>query len=264
MPLAEETERRLTEEVERLSRQASRPHFAGVLELLDWLAEPNDYLPATNDIHREESPLPIATDTITINTPGMYTGRWVAEALALHLKDFDQAPQFSVLRPGAAGYAQALGRTFSFFRAHHSGRYTDRSLMTLVRANDQFRYREETGVIEGDIPEPLSLPTILAAELPFSYDEETECKQGGTLGMLVVWEAQGGRAMLAVNRSHRRKGIGRCLVELANYLIGNHIYLWVGRENVVGQHFLLSCGLFPTAINGSGAIRYGRANEGDD
>lgn len=142
-------------------------------------------------------------------------------------------------------YAIHLRRAFEFFRGCSDGRYTSSSLMRLHDAVDD----ADNG------------PIIATAGMPLGYDEETEVKTGGTLGMLVADPE--GRTMLAVAPNFRRQGIATALIaaiELAETTLGNTLtserYFWVGNRNIVAQRFLLASGRFPTAMSGTGALRF--------
>lgn len=172
---------------------------------------------------------------------------------ALKLNEGETVPGFEVHRPGSSRYGSALRSAFEFLRAHADGRYTDRTLMRVMRAQDN---------LLAGLP-PASMPTITLASSPFEYDEETECKKGGTLGVLVSWESEGNKSLLAVHRNARRKGIGQALNIVGVNILGNLSY-WVGRQNSEGQHFLLGLGMVVTGINGSGAVRYAYPHDNPD
>jgi hypothetical protein len=91
-------------------------------------------------------------------------------------------------------YAQALRAAPEFFRRQAEGRYSDTTIMNLSRTWDLFNENQSA-------PE---LPTVFIAEVPFSYDEETEVKRGGTVGMLVIFAD---KSLLAVARTARRRGV---------------------------------------------------------
>jgi len=156
----------------------------------------------------------------------------------------DPAIEYTVSYPTAATYGQAIAGAFSFFRAHSEGRYSGTSMMRLVRASEQ----------RNDNPD--ACPVIVSAHLPYSYDEDTECKVGGVVAMLVVWPQEQGRMMLAVHRDRRRQKIATALVRYHTRHHGNELATWVGNRNFAGQSLLLSCDLFPTGMNSSGAVRY--------
>lgn len=152
--------------------------------------------------------------------------------------------------PGDNNYRSALEQAFPFFRRFSQGRYSSQSLMRLARAVDEYDgYGSSAG----------NLPLFLIASTPFSYDEETEVKSGGTLAMLAYWPSQDGRTMLAIAPPHRGKRLGTSMVACLRDYINSEVTLWVGRTNTLGHRLALTSGLFPTAISPSGAVRYATA-----
>lgn len=209
---------------------------------------------------REEAAIP---NTLNVQVAysdidgSLATNYWLGGEVsaALKLAEGETVPGFEQHRPGSSRYGSSLRMAFEFLRAHADGRYTDRTLMRVMRAQDN--------LLGGFTPPAASMPTITLAVSPFEYDEDTECKKGGTLGVAVTWESEGNKSLLAVHRNTRRKGIGRALNVVVNGILRNPSY-WVGRQNDDGQHFLLGLGMVPTAINGSGAVRYAYPHDNPD
>lgn len=158
----------------------------------------------------------------------------------------------SILQRDDAKYAQALRAAPEFFRRQAEWRYSDTTIMNLSRTWDLFNENQSA-------PE---LPIIFIAEVPFSYDEETEVKRGGTVGMLVIFAD---KSLLAVARTARRRGVANTIWDQADYYgFLNRMAFWIGRQNTVGHVFCLTHGLFPTAMNGQGAVRYSRMETSDE
>lgn len=161
----------------------------------------------------------------------------------------DPILKWHVDHPADDHYQQVARKAFSFFRQHASGRYSSRNLVRLANLADAAR---DNGRATGP-----DLPILLSVAAPWSYDEDTETKRGGLLGVCAWWP-DNGRCMLAVHRDKRRSKIGTAIVSF----LGGYMYdfgipvFWVGRQNTVGQRFLLANGLTPTAINSNGALRY--------
>lgn len=153
-------------------------------------------------------------------------------------------------QPGEPGYTQLASQAFRFFRTTANGRYSSRTLMRLARLGDEGETR---------------LPIILGAGTPYTYDELTETKSGGLIGMCVWWPTEDGRCLLTVKGEYRRKKIG------SSFLMFTHEYLamlgtptfWVGRSNRGAQMFLLHNGAYPVAINSNGAVQYSAARPED-
>lgn len=166
----------------------------------------------------------------------------------------EPAPDYTCLalsiHDNEAKYITTLRTAFDFFRRNAEGKYSDNTLMNLTRAYDSIQYGGDRS----------HLPFIALAEAPYEYDEETEVKRGGTLGMMVVWPD---KAILAVNRGGRRKGIGGTLFNRVRYTVGD-FSMWIGKTNQTGHMFCLSQGMFPSAMNGQGAVRYMTGEESTD
>lgn len=155
------------------------------------------------------------------------------------------------------GYAQHIQRLFPFMRANANGAYSDITIMRCVRAAEDFqnlRHLNDQQRLE-------KLPWIGVFVMPYSYDELTEIKNGGTVGMVAAWPD---KAIIAVHESCRRKNVGTALYNHIVSATGNYPVMWAGRQNIAGQHFLLSQGLTPSAMNAQGAIRYSRGETQDD
>lgn len=169
----------------------------------------------------------------------------------------DPTVEFTVAHHGHSGYGRALKGAFPFFRAHSGGRYSSTSIMRLVAAMD----RLDSGSTNG-------LPSLLVAATPYSYDEETECKKGGVVGMLVCWPQDEGRLMVAVHKARRRQKIGTALLRYYLAYESATAHAWVSNRNFAGQAFLLANELYPTGMNSSGAVRYATetqlTDEGDE
>lgn len=155
-------------------------------------------------------------------------------------------------------YGNHLSKAFTFFRRHADGKYTDRTMMSLVNYADMFNaYRGDTERLAA------TTPLLVVAESPFSYDEVSEVKTGGVMGMAVI-DPRTRRTMIAVHGNARREGIGSQLYTTARRNFPNGIVLWAGRKNAIGQHFALSVGLVATALNSQGAIRFSMEDDEDE
>lgn len=159
--------------------------------------------------------------------------------------------QFVMFGPGdGIEYEHALRSSFEFMR--RMGRYTARTLSAVLNAAD----RAESARISGREAEYSNMPVVLRAERVSRYDEETEVKYGGVVGVCIGMPAGDDRLLLAVHSEHRRHGVGAMLVGCArNYHTADPV-AWVGTRNTVGQMFLLAQGWTPTSLNGGGAICY--------
>jgi GNAT superfamily N-acetyltransferase len=139
-------------------------------------------------------------------------------------------------------YQSTLGQAFNFMRRNSAGRYSSSALMRVQRAHDDL----QDGMVS-------RLPCLLVAERAAGYDELTEIKSGGILGMAVAWPD---RTLLAVQPAARRQGLGSVLVAAVTGFIPEASRFWVARTNREGQQFLLRQGLVPQSMNNRGAIAF--------
>lgn len=149
-----------------------------------------------------------------------------------------------------AKIAQLLRQAFAFFRVHGDRRYSPNSLLKILTFAD---YMDR--VVAGAEPfRSEACPSIVVAETPYTYDEETEVKSGGVLGYTLLLPDN--RLMLAVHGSKRRAKIGTALLRFVTTYIATTPEVWVHRNNRTGAHFLLSLEMSPWTINSAGAVQY--------
>lgn len=143
---------------------------------------------------------------------------------------------------GHPEYEAKLRWAFDFLRANGEGRYTDNTLMSLLRAAD--RQASEMRVAQ----EPL----VIILGSPFTYDEETEVKSGGdaALAVVVPTDDLGTKTLVATVYGARRKGLGRVLVRFVRQLVDEQSSYWVGARATESILFGLACGLSPASMNG--------------
>ncbi len=147
-------------------------------------------------------------------------------------------------------YEATLRQAFNFLRRHDSGRYSSRMKMRVLQMAEEVEAARERGstAVAGT-------PVVLALNQPFRFDEDTEVKSGGLIGVVVMWPSESGRVILAVHADYRRKHLGRTLLSvLRNQGTSVQLTSWVNKYNHVGQHFLLSTGFTPTGFNQSGGV----------
>lgn len=156
-------------------------------------------------------------------------------------------------------FAGDMRRAFEFIRTHGDGHYTSNSLMQIIHAAD--RNTGSRSVLSAQGPSPW----VLSLETPYTFDEETEVKTGGTLGMLVQLNNGTNRAMLAVASGFRRAGVAKGLL-VAHYESLGYPSFWLAPSNVVGQHFLLDNNYQPVEMNRRGALcwRHTHSEPDDD
>lgn len=160
---------------------------------------------------------------------------------------------------GDSGAAQAFLSAFDFLQRHAEGRYSDRTLMTVSRLS-----RKSEEAASGGVDSYEFGGSVLVAATEVHYDEDTEVKHGGILGVAVcIPTEQGVKAVLAVAPGARRSGVGSCLVDRLRGGFRNPT-LWIGAANLVAQRFMVNQAAFPVAMNARGAIQYGWAFQEED
>jgi len=141
-----------------------------------------------------------------------------------------------------SSYLQYASQAYSFFRQTAS-RYSPATLNAIAYISDNAH--------DGTTAD---LPQISVAQIPYHYDDESEIKFGGIIGMRISWP---GKTVLTVHPQVRRSGIGTLLVSDSS----TPLKLWVGRTNIAAQIFLLSRGFYAEAFNRNGAVLYSRNSD---
>lgn len=166
-------------------------------------------------------------------------------------------PHASAFEYGHERYATLMRQGFNFIRQHGDRRYSDTTLMRLVRAAEQAE-RSAAGA------QLSNMPNLVVVEAPTAYDEETEVKTGGISAMAICWPHNDGKTVLAVHRDKRRSKYGTLVLRALQESYCMTPALWVSARNFTAQQFLLSVGLMPTSLNGAGAVRYSDAAQEEE
>lgn len=159
---------------------------------------------------------------------------------------------------GSDLYPLALSTAFTFFSTQSSGRYTDRTMMTIRRIADKWADstrsdRDEHVSTEG------YLPNLYIAESPYSWDEETEIKRGGILSILMCLPNDEGeyRGLLAVTEQIRRRNLGRSMMRACSMFNGRMSW-YIHQTNFAGMALATDSGFAPIQVNSNtGTIQYG-------
>lgn len=168
----------------------------------------------------------------------------------------DPLPTFSLFLPGEERYSAVLSTAFNFIRRAADCRYSSRALMRLVQLADRLPNAGPLTAVD------TMFPPLVVAELPFEYNEETEVKKGGVVGMLVALESGW---MLAVAQPYRRKKVATVMVQILQSLRPDVIpTFWLGNGNLNGQQFVSAVGFQPIAFSAKGAIQYGIAQNAEE
>lgn len=148
---------------------------------------------------------------------------------------------------------------WEFLRRNHDGRYTDRSLMAILAEADTLD-NESYGGPSAVTTAGNGLVMLSAAEA-ISFDEDTEVKRGGLLGVMFLVPGEEGeaRGIIAVREEARRHRLGTSLCVMAAQHT-RKLNLWMGAEAIAPQRFALAAGFMPHSFNRQNAISY--RNEG--
>lgn len=147
--------------------------------------------------------------------------------------------------------ATKLRQAFTFFRKHGDGKYSANTIMSLLRASEGI----SAAIENGGVVHANHLPSLAVAEMPYSFDEETEVKSGGLMGIAI--HLPDNRILIAVHSEARRKRLGTVLLHILRaWRPAGEMSIWVHRSNDVAQHFLLSNECVPWVLNPSGAIQW--------
>ena len=172
------------------------------------------------------------------------------ERAAIRLLDGRQT-NYTSFRSYERETSQALRSAFSFLRANADRRYSATVLMTLMD------YADRMEAFDAEALRAMSdqFPTVITIGSPFSYDEETEVKSGGLVGVGVILPDR--RVLLATHRNVRRQGVAAFVHEVVrNFPTPEGCSYWIHQENRPGQQFALAVGLMPYDVNRRGAVLY--------
>lgn len=171
--------------------------------------------------------------------------------------------------PGEVPDEVPYQKTWEFIRTFHEGRYSSRSLMDLVRAQDMIRDARRNGDdLSGQ--DVMFTPVLLTLQAPVEYNADTEVKTGGMAAALSLKLNDGyATGMLAVADDHRREGLGRLLVNIARSRLQRFdldLKFWTASSQRArgAMQFLLSIGYSPETFSRTGALRWSVANMRDE
>lgn len=182
-----------------------------------------------------------------IQTPYLSDIPYAVDSAARRITDaLETSTTVALTISGDPDFGMAATRAFEFLRAQGDRRYSNNSLMELVNLADRHR----NGGFESRPP-----AFILTVSQPYSFDEETEVKKGGVLGVVVQTNDGTCRAMLATAGGVRRRGVAGALLGAHLSLLGGPTF-WLHPSNAPAQHFLLRNGFQPVQMNRRGAVRY--------
>jgi hypothetical protein len=149
-------------------------------------------------------------------------------------------------------YPLALNTAFEFLSRNHDGRYRDRTLMSIRRWAFSVAETDVHARTYGSSTfHDRKYPSILVLEAPFSYDEDTEAKSGGIIGLTVCVDDGDGdwRGILAVSKHMRNKKAASALVQGFNAVSSSSMSYYAHSHNFLAARTAASLGYAPVAIN---------------
>lgn len=171
---------------------------------------------------------------------------WQSVARSKMRPEHAQSVNFSIIGGPTADRMQMseqLRSAFEFLRNYSNSAYSHNTLMRMLGLADNLERGKD-----------IAPPYILKAEVPFEFDEVTETKKGGLLGLLVQTNENDGKAVGAVGPDYRNIGVGSALVTLHLQALGVPS-MWVHRTRTTAIRVLMRCGLVVVGMNGTGALR---------
>lgn len=161
-------------------------------------------------------------------------------------------PMYREVGQGDYGSPQAFTSAFEFLQRHGESRYSDRTLMSINRLA-----ASSAAILDGSAPYADRPARVFICGSEVTYDEETEVKRGGTLAVAVCLPVeQGFKVVMATAPEARRQRLATSLMDMVRRGTRGST-CWVGQNNIEGQQFLLSVGMFPLAMNNRNAVLYG-------
>lgn len=158
-------------------------------------------------------------------------------------------------------YPLALKTAFDFISRNHNGRYRDRTMMTIRRWSERVQSTTPASRLAEYHNDPdRRFPIAMIAEVPFSYDENSESKNGGVVGInLGIDDGDGGyRGILCTSKKFRQKNIGTVLVSsMGNVSTPGHIDYYAHNQNFNAARLAAKLSYTPISINSeSGVVQY--------
>jgi hypothetical protein len=158
-------------------------------------------------------------------------------------------------------YPLALKTAFEFISRNHSGRYRDRTLMAIRRWAENVENSTAVSRINESYDDNGRIfPIPMIAESPYSYDDDTESKNGGIVGInLGLDDGEGGfRGILCVSKNTRNNRIGSSLIHAMNSVSSGGLFdYYAGNKNFLAARTAASVGYAPVSINSeTGVVHY--------
>lgn len=165
-----------------------------------------------------------------------------------------------VLARPDAEYLSRLREAVTFLRRNSSRRYSDSTIGSLMRKVDVCEERISTGdngsaFFDADY----RMPTLLIVEDEPGYDEETEVKTGGMLGVALIipsLDESPAKLLMAVKEARRREGVGTKLMDGFRQVMPTYnTVTYLSNTNTVGLLFAVDAGFVPAELTPNGVMQ---------
>lgn len=161
----------------------------------------------------------------------------------------------------------AMRTAFEFINKNSEGRYSDRTLMSISRWEKRLAGKtsdERIALFTEDADNTgagmFLAPKVIIAEKEFCYDEDTETKTGGVLGMLVMLphsDDESYRAVLSVADGVRRRNIGKALANATQVMNTMPVHFFAGAGNRLAMRLAAAANMQITSVSGR-TVQYTR------
>lgn len=203
--------------------------------------------------------MPTTISTFMFHDPDQWRTQSCARTVSVYAPD--SGCKLSYIQVENDMYPLALKTAFDFVSRNHNGRYRDRTLMTIRRWAERVQSTTPTGRLSEMYSDPdRRFPIILIAEIPFSYDEDSESKNGGVVGInLGIDDGDGGyRGVLCTSKNYRQRNIASALVaSMGNVSAPGHIDYYANNKNFNAARLAAKLSYTPISINSeSGVVQY--------
>lgn len=157
-------------------------------------------------------------------------------------------------------YLTRLKEAVTFLRRNSSRRYSDSQLGSLMRKVDvcEERVASNNGrhsYFEADY----RMPTLVIMEDEPGYDEETEVKTGGIIGVALIipsLDESPSKVLMAVKEARRREGIGtKLMVGFRQVMPTYNTVTYVSGSNTIGLLFAIDAGFVPAELTPNGVMQ---------
>lgn len=157
-------------------------------------------------------------------------------------------------------YLARLKEAVTFLRRNSSRRYSDSTLGSLMRKVDvcEERVASNNGrhsYFDADY----RMPTLVIMEDEPGYDEETEVKTGGIIGVALIipsLDESPCKVLMAVKEARRREGVGTKLMAGFRQVMPTYnTVTYVSATNTTGLLFAIDAGFLPAELTPNGVMQ---------